>query len=179
MSVDDDSSRCRQPRTATAELRHRPPTRMKRASLFSRRREGLDVTMTPMIDVVFLLLVFFVWTASFQIVEQVLPSQLSAAAGNAATTDNEPPPPDADFDEVVIEVGWNGSQPTWLINDDVVESLAAVRERLRLIASIKADAPIFVLPDPAAPMLHVIDVYDAARLERFEKVKLAIRQPAP
>ena len=33
-----------------------------------------DVTMTPMIDVVFLLLIFFICTASFQIVEQTLQS---------------------------------------------------------------------------------------------------------
>ena len=34
-----------------------------------------------------------------------------------------------------------------------------------------------LLPDPDedAPMLHVIDVYDAARLEGFEKVSLAAR----
>lgn len=148
---------------------------MKRASIFSQRRAGLDVKMTPMIDVVFLLLIFFVWTASFQIVEQVLPSQLSAATGNESTAADKPPPPEADFDEVVIKVGWDGANPTWQINDDVVESLAGVRERLRTIAAIKADAPIFVLPDQAAPMLHVIDVYDAARLENFQQVKLAIR----
>ena len=35
-----------------------------------------DVTMTPMIDVVFLLLIFFICTASFQIVEQNLPSRI-------------------------------------------------------------------------------------------------------
>ena len=38
----------------------------------------LDSAMTPMIDVVFLLLVFFVWTASFTIVEHILDSEMSA-----------------------------------------------------------------------------------------------------
>jgi biopolymer transport protein ExbD len=33
-----------------------------------------DVMMTPMIDVVFLLLVFFLATASFDRLEQILPS---------------------------------------------------------------------------------------------------------
>mgnify|MGYP001380259885 CR=1 FL=1 len=39
--------------------------------------------LTPMIDVVFLLLIFFICTASFQIVEQTLPSgvQLELPAG--------------------------------------------------------------------------------------------------
>ena len=63
-----------------------------------------------MIDVVFLLLIFFVWTASFQIVEQVLPSNLTAAAGSQAANDSQPPPPEADFDDVVIKVHWNANQ---------------------------------------------------------------------
>jgi biopolymer transport protein ExbD len=134
--------------------------------------------MTPMIDVVFLLLIFFVWTASFQIVEQVLPSNLTAAAGSQAANDSQPPPPEADFDDVVIKVHWNANQetPSWEVNDTRLDSLANVRDRLRTIGSIKQDAPIYILPDENAPMLHVIDVYDAARLEKFPQVNLAIRE---
>ena len=53
---------------------------MKRPSqLVDQRASAVDMdsAMTPMIDVVFLLLIFFVWTASFQIVEQILPSEIS------------------------------------------------------------------------------------------------------
>ena len=71
---------------------------------------SMDAAMTPMIDVVFLLLVFFVWTASFQIIEQILPSQMSAQLGAEPTEVNEPPP-EADFENVVIRIGWNGEQP--------------------------------------------------------------------
>ena len=56
----------------------------------------IDSAMTPMIDVVFLLLVFFVWTASFQIIEQVMPSQLSQAAGSDPVENVQVPEP-ADF----------------------------------------------------------------------------------
>ena len=42
---------------------------MKRPSIFNGSRRELEIKMTPMIDVVFLLLVFFVWTASFHAVE--------------------------------------------------------------------------------------------------------------
>ena len=57
---------------------------MRRPSpLVSRGSEtDIDSAMTPMIDVVFLLLVFFVWTASFQIVEHVMPSELSEQIGS-------------------------------------------------------------------------------------------------
>ena len=37
----------------------------------------LDVKMTPMIDVIFLLLIFFVCTARFRASEEVLPTSLS------------------------------------------------------------------------------------------------------
>jgi biopolymer transport protein ExbD len=60
---------------------------MDRVSSYRRQRRDLDVKMTPMIDVVFLLLVFFLWTASFRISEQVLPSNISAVK-----TDQTPEP---------------------------------------------------------------------------------------
>ena len=47
----------------------------------------LNTAMTPMIDVVFLLLVFFVWTASFQTIEYVLDSQVAAQQGTNASVD--------------------------------------------------------------------------------------------
>ena len=50
-----------------------------------------EMDMTPMIDVVFLLIIFFVWTAGFQMVEHVLPSNLTATAGSAAATARGPP----------------------------------------------------------------------------------------
>ena len=47
--------------------------------------------MTPMIDVIFLLLIFFVCTASFQAPEQILPTNLRLPG----SLDNLPPPDEA------------------------------------------------------------------------------------
>ena len=55
-------------------------TLMRRPELHQRTRGDLEISMTPMIDVVFLLLVFFVWTASFQVVENMLPTSLLTVA---------------------------------------------------------------------------------------------------
>ena len=46
-------------------------------------RRQTDVAMTPMIDVVFQLLIFFICTASFQLAEELLPTSL-AITGDAA-----------------------------------------------------------------------------------------------
>ncbi|HCS54890.1 MAG TPA: biopolymer transporter ExbD, partial [Planctomycetaceae bacterium] len=47
-----------------------------RSVLTSDRDLGEDQTMTPMIDIVFLLLVFFVCVATDQVVEMSLPTEL-------------------------------------------------------------------------------------------------------
>ena len=41
------------------------------------QRRAVSLNMTPMIDVIFLLLVFFLATSSFQVVEKLLPSSVS------------------------------------------------------------------------------------------------------
>ena len=47
----------------------------------ARRGRELEIKLTPMIDVVFLLLVFFIWNERLQKLVYVLPSQLSTATG--------------------------------------------------------------------------------------------------
>jgi len=138
-----------------------------------------DIPMTPMIDVVFLLLVFFVWTASFQIAEFRLPGAVSTpqtTGPSAATIPKETPPPEADFDQVVVRVHWNDGTPSWGVNEQQVNSLAAVRETLLRIAMIKADVPVVVHPDSTVPFGQVIDAYDVARQAGFVRVRFAASQ---
>ena len=141
---------------------------MRRRSPFA-RREPLEIKMTPMIDVVFLLLVFFVWTASFQVVEYLLPSELSTLLGNQAAL--EDPPPEADFEDVVIRIHWTGDQPGWTINDQQADSLAQLHQRLQAIAQVKQDAPVILHPDEEVPLGDVINVFDLSRLTGFEKIQ--------
>ncbi len=133
----------------------------------------IDSAMTPMIDVVFLLLVFFVWTASFQIVEQILPGELSSQAGTE-TTELTEPPPEADFDQVIVRIGWNGIQPEWRLNDQLVESIDRLRVQLATISRIKSDAPVILHPVKQVPLDFVIQAYDASKLAGFAKVSFAI-----
>ena len=147
---------------------------MRRPSAYTDRRGELDVKMTPMIDVVFLLLVFFVWTASFQIVEHVLPSHLSAVVGHRTCRHDEPPPPEEDFDKVVIRVHV-GQRRSRAGGSTTCRSRTCSRfaGRLEAIAGIKRDAPVILHPDPDVPLGHVIDLYDITRLVGFEKIQFA------
>ncbi len=135
-------------------------------------------TMTPMIDVVFQLLIFFVWTSSFQIIEQVLPSSLSAQTGSQQA-DLEQPPPEADFDQVVIRIGWDGAVATYRINDAPVPDLGEIRSSLERLHAVKQDATVILHPDPEVPLEHVINCYDQAKLVKFEKVSFAVNPTRP
>ena len=142
----------------------------------SRQGRELEIKLTPMIDVVFLLLVFFIWNAQLQKVEYVLPSQLSVAAGNQEAQPLEPLP-EADFDDVVVRIRWLNEQPSWSINDNPVASLAELQERLMIIQEIKRDAPVILHPDKQVPLGHVIDVYDRSRSAGFDRIQFAASQP--
>jgi biopolymer transport protein ExbD len=144
---------------------------MKLPSIYHDRSGELDVKMTPMIDVVFLLLVFFVWTASFHIVEQLLPSNLIATAGEGSPTDVLPE--EVDFERVVVRVLIADGQPLWLVNDAPHYSLEKVGEILRALSTIKKDAPVILDPDSEIPLGNVIDLYDLARLAGFSKIQFA------
>lgn len=149
---------------------------MKRNSPLVRYRDSgtdMDSAMTPMIDVVFLLLVFFVWTVSFQLVEQVLQSELSSQIGSELS-DIEEPPPEADFDNVVVKIGWDGAQPNWQLNEQPLASLAALQQQLIAISGIKADAPVILDPDGSVPLGHVIEVFDVSILAGFAEVSFAV-----
>ncbi len=150
---------------------------MRLPSPYLARGEELDVTMTPLIDVVFLLLVFFLWTTSFQMVEQMLPSRLTAVAGAAPSLRDPTPPPEEDFDRVVVRVRWENGELSWQINDTVVDSLAEVQRRLQGIAAITRDAPVILHPAPEVPLGDVIDLYDVTRLLGFERIQFAASQP--
>lgn len=148
---------------------------MRRVSPLIRRGSEIDFdsAMTPMIDVVFLLLVFFVWTASFQIVEQMLPSKMSAQIGSDSV-DNVDPPPEDDFNDVVVRIGWDGQNPSWKINQQPVDSLAAVQGQLEIISGIQPGALVILHPDPVVPLGFVIEAYDVAKVAGFEKVSFAV-----
>ena len=147
---------------------------MRRPSYVFQRASTLGVVMTPMIDVVFLLLVFFVWTASFQVVEYSLPSSLFAASGTGSEVEVDPEL--EDLDRVVIRIAWQDARPVWMINERSVASLSDVRNTLSGIAAIQSDVPIVLDASPNVPLGHVIDVYDIARLESFSKVQFAVTE---
>lgn len=148
---------------------------MKRPNSLVRDASDTDMNnaMTPMIDVVFLLLVFFVWTASFQVVEFVLPSEMSAQLGNSDQQPADPPPPD-DFEDIVVRLIGDGQQSQWLVNQQPAASLEVVGQQLQAIAAIGADSTVILHPDPQIPVGVAIETYDTIKRAGFSKVSFAV-----
>lgn len=153
---------------------------MRRPSPLLRRDRNVDMdsTMTPMIDVVFLLLVFFVWTASFQIIEHILPSEMKAQMGSEPSEVVDPIP-EQDFDNIVVRIRWGDGGPVWTVRDQPMASIDEVRSMMESIAQVKIDAPIILHPDPVVPLGVVIEAYDISKQVGFEKVSFAVNPSKP
>ncbi|UUO06251.1 biopolymer transporter ExbD [Blastopirellula sp. J2-11] len=135
-------------------------------------RQSLQISMTPMIDVVFLLLVFFLWTASFQVVEYSLPSNLTPQMGTGANV--QPPPELADFEQVVVRLTEERGRLVWKVNDQPRFQLSEVRQLMQTLASIKNDVPLVIDADGAVGVGDVIDIYDLARELNFQDIQFAV-----
>lgn len=160
---------------------------MRQAMHHRDQRGRLEVKMTPMIDVIFLLLIFFVCTASFQPPEETLPTRLSLPRkiDSPAAADPEV----ADLDKIVVKVGWHDRQgkwqPGWEINGQQYANLTRaedladidnhgnVEDVLKAVKQIKVDLPVILDVRPAVPIEHVIDVYDLCRAVGLQKVQFA------
>ncbi|MFO0410482.1 MAG: biopolymer transporter ExbD [Planctomycetota bacterium] len=130
-----------------------------------RGRTSLDSMMTPMIAVVFLLLVFFLTTASFQRLEKLLPSSVSAKSDTTLgeSKDTPPSPPQEDIHDCVIKIKAQGDQIEYQWNGLVVTSLQDIQERLVAILNVRADVPIIVDPEDSILAGDALRVYDTAK----------------
>ena len=125
-------------------------------------RQAIRVHMTPMIDVVFLLLIFFVCTASFQAEELVLPSNLRLPRGSTV-----------ELERVVIEISLADANPRFFVNGHRCPDVAQLAGILQALAEIDADLPVILDIADDVPLGSGIDAYDACRIAGFAKIQFA------
>jgi len=133
--------------------------------LLPRNSEEPDVNLTPMIDVVFLLLLFFMVSTSF-IRESSLKVDLPEASGQALTEEEIP---------IDIIIRANGEV---LVNETpiAVATRDALRDLLKTTAGDNADPHIIISADANAEYQHIVTAMDAAQLLGFTRLTLATRQ---
>ena len=148
------------------------PSRGRRRS---KRNPGLrkpELNLTSMIDVVFLLLVFFVVTANFTIDEGTL---LAKLPGNSKSGPTPPPP-------VLVKVDLNSSDDgmTYSTLDDGVavqsaSDLAAYLSNRVQAGKMASDDLVQINPQGVVRWQHVLNVYNACVSAELTQVTFASR----
>lgn len=142
-----------------------------------RPRKPIELMMTPMIDVIFLLLVFFLTTSSFQVLEQLMPSAVSDASAASGSSDEPPPVPAQDaVDQVIIKLKLVGVQSVASVNGSDLPEFSQLKQRLRALSTARADVPVIIDPAGEVPAKDVIIAYDWARQVGLSRVYLATRK---
>lgn len=136
-----------------------------------RRRDHPDMEITPLIDVVFLLLIFFLVTTSF--------SQASGGEGQESEIDVELPKATTGqqasrSEQVVLFVTADGSVE---IRGDVETSGEGLGERLASLYASHPEIRIRLKGDEKASHGRMVEILDEIRRAGFTKVNLVARQP--
>jgi biopolymer transport protein ExbD len=145
------------------------------------RADLTENMMTSMIDVVFLLLIFFLCASAGRRSESLLPADLGGGDGAPGAVQAAAP---ALLDEVWIAVtlGANG-RPVMTLNATPYEQFAALETVLSQLAEIAPESPVVLDIGPKVPAGEMITLYDTCRRAGFETVNFNVpaapSQPEP
>lgn len=134
-------------------------------NLSPHRSEEPDVNLTPMIDVVFLLLLFFMVSTSF-IRESSLKVELPQATGKSLQEQTEP---------VDIVIRADGAVS---VNDEELGEVSAqaLSALLRRVVGDRGDPHIIISADANAQYQLIVTAMDTAQQLGYSRLTLATRQ---
>jgi len=136
-------------------------------NLRPKRQEEPDLNITPLIDVVFLLLIFFMVSTTFDR-ELELKIQLPEASG-------ETKPVEQKNIEITVD-----AQGRYFINKQQVVNtqLETLKAALKKTAGDQTDVPLIISADGQAPHQSVIRVMDVARQLGLVQITFAVQKSA-
>lgn len=132
---------------------------------FARRKtEPPEVNLTPLIDVVFLLLIFFMVSTSFKLETQLM-VELPSAEGVVSSDSVDP---------VTVTVGRTGN---YAVNERVLlnQSSEVLRSTLEAVSKGRHDRPLFLMADAQAPHQAVVTILDVAGQLGFEQISISTK----
>ncbi|MHC5083089.1 MAG: ExbD/TolR family protein [Planctomycetota bacterium] len=126
----------------------------------SRRRNSVGLRMTPMIDVIFLLLTFFVLTAKFQEPEQLLP--VFVGNSETQTIQNHQKPLVIHIKPVPsgCQLKIADREPIILLNADPQNGLLVLAQNVQIISESAPISAIELFYDDQITWDMVVKVYD-------------------
>ena len=130
-----------------------------------RRRADNGINLTPLIDVVFLLLIFFMVTTTFTKETRLL-IDLPEADGEVADNSSAP------LELVIAKDGSYAVNGQNLINRDIKTIMAALKDA----AAGNTDIPLVITADAEATHQAVITAMDAAGRLGFSQLNIATQQ---
>jgi len=134
---------------------------------FARRaKHEVEVNLTPLIDVVFLLLIFFMVSTTFT-KETHLSIDLPEATGDPTQVQ------DKQVDIVVTQSGEYAVNEQSLANDD----LDTLKEAIRQVSEGDTSLPLVITADARAPHQSVVTAMDAAGQLGFVHLSITTRNP--
>ena len=131
------------------------------------RKDSPELNLTPLIDVVFLLLIFFMVSTTFD-----KDSRIKVELPEAATQDEK-----SDEDQVLdIVVDARGR---YFVNQkEVVNSdIGTLKRAIEKMAAERTDLPVIITADAKATHQSVIKVMDAASQLGFVNMTFSAKQP--
>lgn len=133
----------------------------------TRRSEAPDLNLTPLIDVVFLLLIFFMVSTTFT-KESELTIELPEASGE--TVEQKP-------DKIEITISAEGR---YYVNEQEVinTQLKTLKAAIKKVAGERSDVPLIISADAKTPHQAVVTAMDAARQLGILHLTFATRAPA-
>lgn len=129
-----------------------------------------DQSMTPMIDVVFLLLIFFVCASVGQIRESLLPTKLSAGMVDSEEVVEHPKP----LGEVWLHLRRIDDLRTVTeLNGREYRDFASLKAKLIELAQLAPEIPVILDIEPDVPLSDLVRVYDTCRAAEFQSINFA------
>lgn len=154
-----------------------------------RDRVADDLAMTSMIDVVFLLLVFFVWTSSFDRPERELTGLIAMPAQTAADitpinenlgqTTRQTADRERTEDEIVLRIFGSDDRPRYQVGALPIDSFSELLAKLDAIAKLRTQVILIIDPDDDVATAQCVEVFDAASSLGFGKVYFAVDAESP
>lgn len=130
------------------------------------KNQELSVNLTPLIDIVFLLLIFFMVSTSFT-KETHLSLELPEATGEESSLN-------ANSIDILID-----SHGQYVLNGKALvnNQLKTLKKALELLADGTIDMPLIITADASTPHQAVITAMDAAGQLGFSKLSLTTKKP--
>ncbi|MCX7389318.1 MAG: biopolymer transporter ExbD [Planctomycetota bacterium] len=143
------------------------------------RNNSLDGdTMTPMIDVVFLLLVFFICASVGSTADKLLPAELNgnSTSSNAAVASVEPETWEQPPVQIRIEPSIAGHNPIAVFLDEQpLSGIEVLSQRLTLLSRADPLTRIILNVNDDVEVQQFILIYDLCQKLKFENVSFAVR----